>query len=149
VAGAELSKLAVDQLFAELGVTPEITREGELEHYRAPNIDIFVGDIFALTSESLGPVDASYDRAALVALPQDLRDRYTAHLVAITQKAPQLLICFEYDQRVMDGPPFSVTADEVKRQYGERYAVRHLETVDVPGGLKGKIPATESVWHLA
>ncbi|MDB5095690.1 MAG: tpm [Cyanobacteria bacterium RYN_339] len=149
VAGAELSKLAIDQLFAELGVTPEISREADLEHYHAPQIDIFVGDIFALTRDLLGPVDATYDRAALVALPQDLRNRYTAHLAAITNKAPQLLICFEYDQSLMDGPPFSVAIDEVKRQYGGAYRLDHLESVEVPGGMKGKVAATESVWHLA
>ena len=36
----------------------------------APGIDIFVGDIFKLTRGILGPVDAVYDRAALVALPR-------------------------------------------------------------------------------
>ena len=74
VAGAELSKIAIEQLFDELGVTPEISRDGELDHYRANNIDLFVGDIFDVSDKMLGPVDAIYDRAALVALPEDMRN---------------------------------------------------------------------------
>src|SRR5690349_18438288 len=67
VAGAELSKVAIEQLFTELGVEPKVSRDGEVDHYSATNIDVFVGDIFQLSSEVLGPVDAVYDRAALVA----------------------------------------------------------------------------------
>ena len=58
VAGAELSAVAIEQLFAELGVTSKITTVGSLDHYRAPQLDIFVGDIFTVTPELLGPVDA-------------------------------------------------------------------------------------------
>ncbi|MEL6402560.1 MAG: hypothetical protein AAFR26_26305 [Cyanobacteria bacterium J06626_4] len=64
----------------ELDVTPQILEVGEVKHYSAENIDIFVGDIFQVSSEMLGSVDAIYDRAALVALPADVRDRDTAHL---------------------------------------------------------------------
>jgi thiopurine S-methyltransferase len=148
VAGAELSQLAIEQLFMELGVQPEISTAGELEQWSAKNLDIFIGDIFALSRKLLGPVDAIYDRAALVALPGDMRDRYTGHLIEITGKAPQLLICYEYDQRVMDGPPFSVSNEEVKRHYAGKYDVTLIASTDVAGGLKGKCPAKENVWLL-
>jgi len=148
VAGAELSQLAIQQLFAELGVEPTISRVGDLDHYAAENIDIYVGDIFQLTRGVLGPVDAIYDRAALVALPEEMRHQYSAHLAEITDKAPQLLICFEYDQRLYEGPPFSVESAEVHRHYGQLYNVTHLASTDVPGGLKGKCAAKESVWLL-
>ncbi len=148
VAGAELSAVAIEQLFAELGVTPTITRVGALDHYRAPQLDIFMGDIFQVTPELLGPVDAIYDRAALVALPQDMRARYAAHLTTLTAQAPQLLISFEYDQHAMEGPPFSVTEEEIRQHYGRRYAITVLTSLDVPGGLKGRCPATERVYLL-
>jgi len=106
VAGAELSKMAIAQLFADLGIKPTITKAGKAEHYRAPDIDIFVGDIFDLSAAMLGHINAVYDRAALVALPRKMRDRYAAHLMNITHKAPQLLICYDYDQSLMEGPPF-------------------------------------------
>lgn len=148
VAGAELSPLAVEQLFAELGVAPTVSRVGALDHYAAERLDIYLGDIFALDAETLGPVDAVYDRAALVALPEAMRPRYAAHLTAITREAPQLLICFEYEQSLHAGPPFSVDADEVHRHYAARFAPSRLARVDVAGGLKGTCPAKESVWLL-
>ena len=148
VAGAELSKIAIEQLFGELGVTPEISRDGELDHYRANNIDLFVGDIFDVSDKMLGPVDAIYDRAALVALPEDMRNRYAAHVTKMTNTAPQLLICYEYDQRLMEGPPFSVSNQEVNQKYSERYELTLLESAIVPSGLKGRVTARENVWLL-
>jgi len=148
VAGAELSQIAIEQLFMELGLQPDIAPAGELEQWSAKNLDIFVGDIFSLSKELLGPVDAVYDRAALVALPEAMRERYAPHLVAITGGAPQLVICYDYDQRVMAGPPFSVSHDEVRRLYAGTYAVRLLSSADLPGGLKGKCPAQENVWLM-
>ncbi len=148
VAGAGLSQIAIEQLFMELGEQPDISTVGDLEQWSAKNLDIFVGDFFALSKKVLGPVDAVYDRAALVALPEAMRGRYTTHLMEITNKAPQLMICYDYDQRVMDGPPFSIRNEEVQRHYAGAYDVRLLSSADLPGGLKGKCPAKENVWLL-
>lgn len=148
VAGAELSQVAIEQLFMELGVQPKISGVGEVDQWSANNIDIFVGDIFALSRKILGPVDAIYDRAALVAFPEEMRNRYTAHLPEMTDKAPQLLVCYDYDQRLMEGPPFSVSNEEVKRYYTVNYDVTLIASTDVSGGLKGKCAAKENVWLL-
>jgi thiopurine S-methyltransferase len=148
VAGAELSKTAIEQLFASLGAEPAISEAGGMSRYRAENIDIVVGDIFDLSGRMLGPVDAIYDRAALVALPEKMRNRYTAHLMEITQNAPQLLISYEYDQDLMEGPPFSVSHEEVNRHYGNSYNLSLLASTSVPGGLKGRCAAKENVWLL-
>jgi thiopurine S-methyltransferase len=148
VAGAELSELAITQLFAGLGLKPKISEVNKLKHYSEKNIDIFVGDIFNLSDNILGPVDAIYDRAALVALPDEVRHRYAVHLAKITNTAPQLLISYEYDQSLMEGPPFSVSNEEVKRQYKNIYRLSLLAATDVPGGLKGKCAAQENVWLL-
>jgi thiopurine S-methyltransferase len=148
VAGAELSKIAIEQLFVELGVEPTISRVGEVDRYSARDIDIFVGDIFDLSSKMLGLVDAIYDRAALVALPDAMRNRYTAHLTEITDKAPQLLICYEYDQRLMEGPPFSISNEEVSQHYSDSYDLTLMASTNVPDGLKGKCAAKENVWLL-
>ncbi len=148
VAGAELSQVAIDQLFVELGIVPEITKVGELTLYSAFNIDIFVGNLFSLSSEMLGAVDAIYDRAALVALPEEVRNKYTDHLTEVTNKAPQLLLSYEYDQSLMAGPPFSISVEEVNRHYATKYNLTLVESVDVPGGVKGKCAAVEHVWSL-
>jgi thiopurine S-methyltransferase len=77
-----------------------------------------------------------------------MRNRYASHVIKITDGAPQLLISYEYDQRLLPGPPFSVSQEEVARQYQASYDLRLLATVEVKGGLKGKCPAAESVWLL-
>jgi thiopurine S-methyltransferase len=148
VAGAELSQLAIEQLFIELGMQPDIENVGSIERWSATNLDLFVGDIFTVSRLMLGQVDAVYDRAALVALPEDMRKRYAAHLLEITGKAPQLLISYEYDQSLIEGPPFSVSNEEVRRHYASTYALTLVAGTEVQGGLKGKAPAKENVWLL-
>lgn len=148
VVGAELSRLAVEQFFAELGLDPVVSPAGRLARFEAEHVTIFAGDIFDLDRAALGAVDAIYDRAALVALPEPMRARYAAHLVELTQAAPQLLITFEYDQTHHKGPPFSVEASEVAAHYDAGYRLDHAETRDVQGGLKGVCPAQESVWLM-
>jgi len=148
VVGAELSELAINELFKDLVLAPEISKVGELIRYRANNIDIFVGDIFAVSADYLGPVGAIYDRAALVALPAGIRVDYTSHLINISDGAPQLLITYEYDQQLIDGPPFSVNEDEVKQHYGTRYHLKPVESKNIEGGLKGQVAATETAWLL-
>jgi len=148
VAGAELSEIAVRDLFAEMEVEPEVTETGSHRRYSADGIDIFAGDIFEITADVLGPVDAVYDRAALVALPAEMRPRYATQLAGITAVAPQLLVTFEYDQAAMDGPPFSVTEDEVARCHAAQYAIEVLADAEVPGGLKGIVAAREKAMLL-
>jgi thiopurine S-methyltransferase len=148
VAGAELSQLAVDALFSELGVVPQIAELGALKHYKAGNLDIFNGDIFELDVARLGQVDAIYDRAALVALPVDLRQRYAAHMRALSGTAPQLLVTYEYDQSVRPGPPFSVSAEEVARLYAGAYELKEVERKEIAAAPNGRPAATELAWHL-
>jgi len=148
VVGAELIEMAIEQLFTELGVTPKISEAGAVRHYQAEHIDIFVGNIFDLSSEQLGPVDAVYDRAALVALPEEMRQQYTVHLTKITNKAPQLLTSYEYDQSLMDGPPFSVSRQEIEQHYRNNYDLTLMVSTNIPGGLKGVCAATQNVWLL-
>ncbi|MBH0176695.1 MAG: thiopurine S-methyltransferase [Nitrospira sp.] len=148
VAGAELSQLAIEQLFIELGLQPEIEKVDSVERWSANNLDLFVGDIFTVSRRMLGQVDAVYDRAALVALPETMRQRYAAHLIEVTGKAPQLLISYEYDQSLKEGPPFSVSNEEVRRHYASTYSLTLVANTEVSGGLKGKVPAKEHVWVL-
>ncbi|MEI1278893.1 thiopurine S-methyltransferase [Leptospira venezuelensis] len=148
VAGAEIVEMAIQQLFQELGVEPKVSVLDKLVLYSANGIDIFVGDIFDLSKELLGPVDAVYDRAALVALPQETRIRYSSHLAQITNLAPQLLVTFEYDQTKMAGPPFSISTEEVNLHYKNSFTIKNLLSQEMKGGLKGH-SAKENVWKLS
>lgn len=148
VAGAELSQIAVDELFQSLGLQPQVTEIGPLLHYSGPGIELFVGDIFDLDAATLGAVNAIYDRAALVALPAETRKQYAAHLMNVTAAAQQLVITYEYDQSLIDGPPFSVSKGEIEQHYGATYSLTALETQEVEGGMKGKAASTETAWLL-
>jgi len=148
VVGAELSPVAVGELFAELGVEPEIAPAGAVEHHRAPDLEVFVGDLFTLDAATLGPVDAVYDRAALVALPGEMRRAYAEHLHRLTPGAGRLLIVYEYDQRQVDGPPFAVHEAEVRELFESDFRLTLLEREPIAEGLKGKAVATRVVWRL-
>ena len=148
VVGVELNELAITELFKELGQVPEVADAGPMTHYRAKDIDIFAGDLFEMSAEHLGAVSAVYDRAALVALPPEMRQTYAAHVMHITDAAPQLLIAFEYDQSQMDGPPHSVCEDEIMQHFGATYRLCRVQSRQIENGLKGKVPATENAWLL-
>ncbi len=148
VVAAELSEVAIEQLFAELNVIPTVTTSAKGKVYSYDNLTVHVGDIFQLNQDDLGIVNGVYDRAALVALPSPMREKYARHLVTITRHAPQLIISFEYDQTSMAGPPFSVSEDTVVALYAPQYYIQLLERSELTGGLKGKVPASNLVFHL-
>lgn len=148
VVGVELSRLAVTQFFAESGLVPEISSTGSFERFEAGGVTLFAGDIFDLDPETLGTVDAVYDRAALVALPETMRRRYAPHLIALTKAAPQLLVTLEYEQSHAEGPPFSVPETELLVLYDGAYRPESVEVRDITGGFKGRCPARERVWVM-
>jgi len=74
-------------VFSELAIEPKIAAIDDIRRHSADNINILAGDIFDLSRSVFGRVDAIYDRAALVALPETMRGRYAAHLIEITDRA--------------------------------------------------------------
>jgi thiopurine S-methyltransferase len=92
VVGVELSPLAIDALFAAAGLRPTRDRRGELGQWTSEGLAIFCGDFFLLTADQLSDVRAVYDRAALTALPDELRPYYVAHLHAILPADCQILL---------------------------------------------------------
>lgn len=148
VVGVELSEDAIQRFFKELKVTPEVLKWDEFVCYQAENLTLYVGDFFALKASHLGDIAASYDRAALVALPEDMRSDYCRHLRLITSDAPQLLITFDYDPTEHAGPPFAISADEVINHYGQSHQIKLLESIPVKGGLKGYCEASEQIWLI-
>lgn len=131
VVGVELSEIAVTELFEQLKLKPTVSTWGKGKCYQTDDVTVFVGDFFAASAEDLGSIGWVYDRGALIALPEDLRVRYTQHLDDITQHAPQLLITLDYDQNIASGPPFAVSGEEVAAHYNHRYQIKLLEEADI------------------
>lgn len=149
VAGAELVESAVVELFETIKLLPTVQDCGSYKIYSAKNIDIYVGDIFDLNKEQIGPVDAVFDRAALVALPPEMRVRYAPHLAVLSGNAPQLLVRFEYDQTQMSGPPFSVSKDEVEQLYRDSHSLSDLSRFSMPPELFEGISVTQKTGLLS
>ncbi len=132
VLGVELSNIAVQAFFEENGYTPHHVTRGKFEHCEADGIRILCGDFFDLSKDDLAKVSAVYDRASLIALPPEMRERYVRHLASILPPATQiLLITVDYPQSEMPGPPFSVSPGEVEALYREHAEVRLLAQMDV------------------
>lgn len=146
IVAIELSQKAIDALIDELQLEFTQHQVGELVHYQHEGLDIFVGDIFHLNKNLLGHIDAIYDRAALVALPEKTRIQYTAHLTELAY-VPQLIISYEYDQNSYEGPPFSVPEAEIREHYQKAYQIQLLEQVDLSDSFKGQ-NSMEKAWCL-
>ena len=118
VVGIELAADAIDQFFAEHAITPAVSDRAGLRVYEAGAITLLAGDFFATTRESVGSIEGVYDRGAIVALPPDMHARYATHLRALAPALKrQLLIAIEYPPGAYDGPPFTVTVDELRALY--------------------------------
>jgi len=132
VLGVELSAIAVQAFFNENGYAPHHAAGGKFDRCEADGIRILCGDFFDLDKDDLAKAGAVYDRASLVALPPEMRERYVRHLLGILPPATQiLLITFDYPQPEMPGPPFAVSVSEVEALYREHAEIRLLAQLDV------------------
>lgn len=136
VIGVELVEDAVRQFFDEQGIRPDVRPRGGFVEYTADTITIFAGDMFAADATLLGRIDAVYDRAALIALPPDMRPRYAAHVRALVGTGPTLLVTLEYASGVMEGPPFAVFEDDVR----SLYTGAHVEMIDEGPAHSARLP---------
>lgn len=118
VVGIELSPVAVEEF--------------RIEHPGESGIDLRCGNFFDLTPDTLGPIDAIFDRASLVALPPAMRRDYVAHITALSEPATQtLLVTMEYEQSQMKGPPHAVLESEVQGLYGAQHDIATLKRLEV------------------
>ncbi|MFM7118965.1 MAG: thiopurine S-methyltransferase [Gammaproteobacteria bacterium] len=142
VTGVELSDRAVAAFFEAAGVSPAVTPSAHFTVQASGRVRILCGDFFDLHRDDLHrddlghntttDVTAVFDRAALVALPPEMRVRYAAHLQQLLPGAARiLLVTLEYDQSRVPGPPHAVLEDEVRALFEPRGRIECLlrETV--------------------
>ena len=127
IEAVEISELAVRQFFHEQALPVDIRQVGEWTVYCSipesgeGHIRIWCGNYFEMSPSMLGQIDAVYDRAALIALPETMRAPYVSKLLELTGPVPQFLITLDYEQEQMAGPPFSVPLNEINQLYGGIY----------------------------
>lgn len=167
VVGVELVETAVQAFFAEQNIEPTVYQQADnstMKYYQGQwsgqTITLWVADIFALTAKDIGSIDAVYDKAALIALPADMRVRYSEQvrkLSSDTNKVdganneitPQLLLTLNYDQRKKNGPPFSINGEQLEQYYSAHYQIYELVSEPSSIGSAPDIIVTEHVWLLS
>lgn len=154
VVGVEISPIAVEAFFSENNISPVVTRETRYSRWAFENLEILCGNLFALNRADIGECRGLYDRAALIALPPDMRPGYTEHLKGLlNQHTRGLLITLDYNQQEMTGPPFSVSEDEVRRLFGNIFSTRLLCSTDILAAEQkfreqGLTRLVEQAWRL-
>ncbi len=130
VTGVELSEIAVRDFFAENAIEYQMVEDGRLDRYSAADrsLTLYCGDYFNFDESGF---DALYDRGALVALPVDLRERYVKHTKSLLRAgASKMIITLEYDQAVVNGPPFSVPEGEISTYWDDLVCVSKKDDID-------------------
>ena len=153
VLGVELSPRAIEQFFDENELVPDTRATRYGTHYSVGGIELICGDAFGLDAELLRDCAAVFDRAALIALPPDLRQRYVHELyAALPGGCRGLLVTLEYPQQLRAGPPFSVEEEEVRALYGRDWSVELLERRPIPPGHPGYVDGSGDLktcaWRL-
>lgn len=132
VLGAELSPLAINQFFEEQELPYETRHSPAGIRYVADGIEIINTDVFALDDATLASCQAVYDRAAIVALPAPMRDRYVREIYGrLPVGTKGLMLTLEYAQEEMEGPPFSVDPAIVHGVFDNAWDARELELCDI------------------
>lgn len=132
VFGVELSPAACEAYFAAQGQTPDVDNHAGFRRYRAGTIELWAGDAFGLSAADLSDCTACYDRAALIALPPDLRRRYVTRVLGLLPLGCRaLLITLEYPSAEKQGPPFSVDEAEIHRLFEPQWRVSFQERRDI------------------
>lgn len=153
VIGVELSPVGVVQFFVDNNLQYVVSEVDGFSLYQSECIKIYCGDYFNLNAGHLLSVSAVFDRASLIALDLDLREKYTVHLTAIIPfDARILLLTLIYPQHQMSGPPFSVSDSEVESLFSSAFKYRQLhcfnDIENEPKFLRAGVDYVENAAYL-
>ncbi|MRX28461.1 thiopurine S-methyltransferase [Kangiella sp. HZ709] len=99
--------------------------------YDFGDFDIWLADFFDIETKDIGKFSQVFDRAALVALPKELRDKYIKHLKSLLQpKATILMVTMDYEEGEMSGPPFYIAQNELTELFPES-SIRELDRISL------------------
>lgn len=128
VIGVELSPVAIKAFFKENRLKPVKRRIGKHNVWKHGRISILCGDFFSLDASDLGHIDTVYDRAALTALPPDIRQRYATHLQRITPQADIFLLTVEDIECAIDQISEPSIDEEITTLFSQQYDITLTHT---------------------
>ncbi|MEM9774864.1 MAG: thiopurine S-methyltransferase [Chloroflexota bacterium] len=138
VMGVELSPIAAEDFFTENNIEATLSADNKFSVWHGGDIEIKVGNFFDITADDLKDTKAVYDRASIVALPPTMRQDYAKHLNKIlTIDTKILMLTFEYDQDIVEGPPHSVTHTEIRHLFESNFLINKLDSRDLIERAKG------------
>ncbi|GIU06583.1 MULTISPECIES: thiopurine S-methyltransferase [unclassified Shewanella] len=154
VLGCELNELAVQQFYRENALAVDTRTVAEHQRFHTEQVTIYQGDIFSLDAAEMPSTKAFYDRAALIAWPEEMRLAYARQLAKlIPTSSIGLLITLDYPQAELNGPPFAVSDDWVQANLADDFEIERLACEDVlaenPRFVNKQVSwLTESVYKL-
>ncbi|AEG02214.1 thiopurine S-methyltransferase [Methylomonas methanica] len=132
VIGVELSPIAVADFFRENGLKPNRRRVNQFTLWQHGRISILCGDYFALKPADLGEIETVYDRAALTALPEDIRKQYVSHLCKIVPDTSEIFLLTTEDAAENEtlGESLEI-GEEITALYSQNFRIdlTHIESI--------------------
>jgi len=112
-------------------MVPRFTRETGFSRWSGDGLELLCGNFFSLGTKDVGPCEGFYDRAALVALPREMRSAYAGQITRLSNRTTRgLLVTFDYNQQEMGGPPFSIPGNEVSELFVGQWDIHRLGSQD-------------------
>lgn len=142
IIGVEGVRTAIQDFSSESGIS---LKETVLQGMDIPSFEsedgrlkIILTDFFKLDHPSVNAsVDCVWDRGSLVAILPEHRPQYTASIQRLLRKESSwryLAAITEYDKSHMEGPPHSITHEELKGIFGLFADAEVIEVADVSSG---------------
>lgn len=140
VIGCELSEIACRSFFEENALSYTTREFKEFTIYESVGIEIWCGDLFDLKSGYLPEWDLIFDRAALVALPEHMRQGYVNKIADLTPEGAQkLLLSFDYKADESIGPPFNIAPKYIPELYKAWKKVEKIADRSIQVGESSKL----------
>ena len=133
VYGCELVEKAVKSFFLENSISykKNCLENTDIISYKGneKKITIYHGNILLLSSQLIGKFEAIWDRAALVAINILQRPNYANVLQDVmASDCKYLLNTFVLSGKEYEGPPHTVTEEDIEKLFGNFCNIKHLET---------------------
>lgn len=151
VVGLEFSELAVTSFFKENNLTFTESTISDFVVYKCKekNIIIYRGDLFKMKADLCGQFDAFYDRGSYVAVNLPMQEAYADLIFTLMKPDSKILMeAISYDLSRHTGPPQSVSAENVRNNFGRKCVVEVLSTTVYPAPAHYTNPGADLTLNL-
>ncbi|XP_040209710.1 thiopurine S-methyltransferase-like [Rana temporaria] len=136
IVGVDVVEIALKEFFEEQNVPYVEESVAEIPGAKvfkstSGNISLYCCNFYDISDSIIGRFDGIWDRGALVAVNPCDRERYGSVLLSLLNKDSRyLMVVFEYDPKLMTGPPFYVPESDIERLFGSACSYKLLKKID-------------------